>query len=187
LLARGTDTALPPLSCGHLGSGSVPHLAAEHFSQLTGMPLTQVPYRGGTPLTTDLVGGQLDLTFLPLAGPLLPVIQARKLHVYGVSAAALGTPLAQQHPLLSAHLKLQTFAHASWLSFALPRAVGESVAQRLNQHLNAALQSASVQQLAAQMGAAVSAPMSLADAARFYQAETSSLQALARSIGLQAQ
>jgi tripartite-type tricarboxylate transporter receptor subunit TctC len=186
LLARGIDTSLPPLTCGHLGSGSGPHLAAEHFSRLSGVPLTLVPYRGGTPLTTDLVGGQLDLTFLPLAGPLLAVIQARKLPVYGVSGAAAGTPLAQMHPLLSAHPKLPGFAHAAWVSFALPTAVAESVAQRLNLHLNAALQSTAVQQLASQMGAAVSAPMSLADAARFFEAETSNLQALARTIGLQA-
>ena len=187
LLARGTDASLPPLTCGHLGSGSVPHLAAAHFSRLTGVPLTQVPYRGGTPLTTDLVGGQLDLCFLPLAGPLLQVIQARKLRVYGMSAAAVGTPLAQQHPLLSAHPQLHSFAHAAWVSFALPAAAAEPVAQRLNLHLNAALQSAAVQQLALQMGATVSAPTSLADAARFFEAETASLQALARSIGLQAQ
>lgn len=187
LLVRGADTALPPLRCGHLGSGSGPHLAGEHFTELTGVALTQVPYRGGAPLATDLVGEQVDLAFLPLAGPLLAVIQARKLRVYGVSAAAAGTALAQQMPLLSAEPRLRGFAHAAWVSFALPKAVAEPVAQRLNRHLNAALLSPAVQQLAAQMGAAAPAPLSLADAARFFEAETKSLQALARRIGLQAQ
>jgi tripartite-type tricarboxylate transporter receptor subunit TctC len=187
LLARAADPALPPLSCGHLGRGSVMHLAAEHFSQLTGVTLTQVPYRGGAPLMTDLAGDQVDLAFLALAGPLLPVVQARKLHIYGVSAAAAGTALARQHPRLDEHPGLHGFAHAAWLSFAVPQAVPETVAQQLNQHLNAALQSPALQLLAAQMGAAPYRPADLAEAARFYSSERRSLQALARAVGLQPQ
>ncbi len=187
LLERASDNAQPPLSCGHLGTGSVGHLAAEHWSLLTGAPLTLVPYRGGTPMATDLVGEQLDLSFLPLAGPLLPMIQARKLRVYGLAALAEGPAPAERHRLLSSHPKLQGFAHASWVSFAAPRAVPEGVAQQLNAHLNAALQSPDLRQLLTQMGVASVVPAGLAEAARFYDDQTRSLQALARAIRLQAQ
>jgi tripartite-type tricarboxylate transporter receptor subunit TctC len=187
LLARAADRSLPPLSCGHLGAGSVGHLAAEHFSLLTGAPLTLVPYRGGTPLATDLVGEQLDLTFLPLAGPLLPMVQARKLKVYGLAASAGGVPPGEPQQLLSSHPKLQDFSHAAWVSFAVPRGVPEGAAQQLNAHLNAALQSPDLRQLLSQMGVAGVMPASLADAARFYDDQTRSLQALARAIRLQAQ
>lgn len=185
LLARASDGTQPPLSCGHLGTGSIGHLAAEHFSLLTGVPLTLVPYRGGTPMATDLVGEQLDLSFLPLAGPLLPMVQARKLKVYGLAASAGGPPQAEPQRLLSSHPRLKDFSHASWVSFAAPRGVPEGVAQQLNTQLNAALQSPELRQLLSQMGVASVAPASLADAARFYEEQTRSLQALARAIRLQ--
>jgi tripartite-type tricarboxylate transporter receptor subunit TctC len=187
LLARGADTTQPPLTCGHLGTGSVSHLAAEHFSLLTGVPLTLVPYRGGTPIANDLVGEQLDLTFLALAGPLLPLIQARKMHVYGLAAAAARPAQSEPPRLLSSHPKLRAFSHASWVSFAVPRGVPDGVAQLLNGHLNSALQAPELRQLLAQMGAASAVPTSLADAAAFYEDQSRSLQALARAIGLQAQ
>lgn len=187
LLARAADTTQPPLSCGHLGNGSLTHLAAEHFSLLTGVPLTLVPYRGGTPIITDLAGDQLDLCFLAMAGPLVPLMQAKKLHVYGVSPAAARLPLAEQYPLLSSHPKLKGFAHTAWVSFAVPKGVPEDVAQRLNGHINAALQTPAIRQLLTQMGTALPAPASLTDAARFYEDETRGMQALARAIRLQAQ
>ena len=192
LLTRGTLRSQPPLSCGHLGVGSVTHLAAEHFSRLTGMALTLVPYRGGGPLANDLVGEQLDLSFLPLAGPVLQVVQTRQLRVYGVARAddAPAVPTAPTSPAgaqrrLSAHPALQGFAHSAWLSFAVPRAVPESVAQQLNENLHAALQTPALAQLLAQLGSPLARTESLAEAAHFYQAETQRLQSLARSLQLQ--
>jgi tripartite-type tricarboxylate transporter receptor subunit TctC len=187
LLARATDTTQPPLTCGHLGTGSVTHLAAEHFSLLTGAPLTLVPYRGGTPIANDLVGEQLDLTFLALAGPLLPLIQARKMPVYGLASTAARPSQGEPQRLLSSHPKLRGFSHASWLSFAVPKGVPDAVAQQLSGHLNDALQAPELRQLLAQMGVAGAVPATLADAARFYEDQTRSLQALARAIRLQAQ
>jgi tripartite-type tricarboxylate transporter receptor subunit TctC len=184
LLDRVLDTRRPPLSCGHLGAGSVQHLAAEHFIDIAGAALTLVPYRGGAPLLTDLAGEQLDLALMPLAGPLLQVVHARKLHVYGVSAAGAGTPAAQQHGLLSSRAGWRRFDHSAWLSFAAPQAVPEPVAQRLNLHLNAALASPAVQQLALQMGASAPVPASLEDAARFYAEQIRSMQLLSRRLGL---
>lgn len=187
LLERGGDDKQPPLSCGHLGTGSVPHLAAEHFSLLTGVPLTLVPYRGGTPLATDLAGEQLDLAFLPLAGPLLPLVQARKMKVYGLASGGVVRPGAEAPAPLSSHPRLKDFVHASWVSFAVPKGVPDEVAQQLNGYLNRALQSPELQQLLQQMGVAGVSPTGLADAARFYEEQTRSLQALARAIRLQAQ
>jgi tripartite-type tricarboxylate transporter receptor subunit TctC len=189
LLARGALQSEPPLSCGHLGVGSVTHLAAEHFSRLTGLALTLVPYRGGGPMVNDLVGEQLDLTFLPLAGPLLQVLETRRLRVYGVAdadhAAAVPTLAPATHRRLGAHPALRGFAHSAWLSFAVPRAVPDRVAQQLNETLQAALQTPALAQLLAQLGSPPARPESLAEAARFYEAETQRLQALARSLRLQ--
>jgi tripartite-type tricarboxylate transporter receptor subunit TctC len=53
---------------GMVGAGSSGHLASVQFSQLTGAQLTAVNYKGGGPLTTDILGGHVNLVFgsLPL-------------------------------------------------------------------------------------------------------------------------
>ncbi|THU05557.1 tripartite tricarboxylate transporter substrate binding protein [Lampropedia puyangensis] len=60
--------ALPQgLSIGSPGTGSVQHLTSELFKQKTGIKGTNVPYRGGAPMVTDLVGNQLDAAFVTLS------------------------------------------------------------------------------------------------------------------------
>src|SRR5436190_1667841 len=52
---------------GIAGTGSSGHLAAVRFSQLTGVQITAVNYKGGGPLTNDILGGHVNLTFGTLA------------------------------------------------------------------------------------------------------------------------
>src|SRR5688572_23907679 len=53
---------------GMVGAGSSGHLASVQFAQLTGAQLTAVNYKGGGPLTNDILGGHVNLVFgsLPL-------------------------------------------------------------------------------------------------------------------------
>jgi tripartite-type tricarboxylate transporter receptor subunit TctC len=46
------------------GSGTGPHLAGELFKAMTGINLVHVPYRGGAPALTDLIGGQVQIMFV---------------------------------------------------------------------------------------------------------------------------
>lgn len=52
------------LSYASSGSGTVPHLSGELFKAVTGVNMTHVPYRGAGPALNDLLGGQVDLSFL---------------------------------------------------------------------------------------------------------------------------
>ncbi len=52
-----------PLSAGSSGNGTPPHLTLALYQKLTGVPLTHVPYKGGAPSLTDLIGGHLDVVF----------------------------------------------------------------------------------------------------------------------------
>lgn len=65
LARKSTDK---PLSYGSVGPGSLYHLIGEKFSQLSKVPMLHVPYRGIAPLLNDLMGGQIDMAFLPMAG-----------------------------------------------------------------------------------------------------------------------
>jgi tripartite-type tricarboxylate transporter receptor subunit TctC len=51
------------LSAGSSGNGSPPHLTLALYEQITGTKLLHVPYKGGAPSLTDLIGGQLDVIF----------------------------------------------------------------------------------------------------------------------------
>ncbi|OZI19637.1 ABC transporter substrate-binding protein [Bordetella genomosp. 9] len=51
------------LSAGSSGNGTPPHLTLALYQQLTGTKLLHVPYKGGAPSLTDLIGGQLDVIF----------------------------------------------------------------------------------------------------------------------------
>lgn len=51
------------LNAGSAGSGSAPHLTLELFNDLNGSKIVHVPYKGGAPSMTDLVGGHLDISF----------------------------------------------------------------------------------------------------------------------------
>ena len=73
------------LTFASAGNGTVPHLAGELFKLRTGVNLTHVPYKGGGPAITDLVGGQTHLMF---ATPIevMPQVQAGRLKVLATTA-----------------------------------------------------------------------------------------------------
>jgi tripartite-type tricarboxylate transporter receptor subunit TctC len=65
------------------GDGSPQHLAGLMFESRTGVKLLHVPYKGGAPAITDLIGGQVDMAFAPLPEA-LPHIKSGKLFPVGV-------------------------------------------------------------------------------------------------------
>ena len=73
------------LAFASAGNGTVPHLAGELFKLRTGADLTHVPYKGGGPAITDLVGGHTQLMF---ATPIevMQQVQAGRLKVLATTA-----------------------------------------------------------------------------------------------------
>src|SRR5690606_25920720 len=73
------------LNYGSFGRGSGSHLAAELFKATTGTSITHVPYKGGGPAITALIGGEVQLVFsslLPTLGP----IKAGRIAPIGLAA-----------------------------------------------------------------------------------------------------
>ncbi|MEO6748223.1 MAG: tripartite tricarboxylate transporter substrate binding protein, partial [Casimicrobiaceae bacterium] len=73
------------LSYGSAGSGSLPHLAGELFKSLTGTDMIHVPYKGGGPMVTDLVGGTTQLVIADQAS-LMPFVKDGKLRALAVAS-----------------------------------------------------------------------------------------------------
>ena len=71
------------LSYGSNGNGTAQHLIGTQFQMLTGTEILHVPYKGSAPLTTDLLGGQIDMSFDATTST-LPHIKAGKLRPLAV-------------------------------------------------------------------------------------------------------
>jgi tripartite-type tricarboxylate transporter receptor subunit TctC len=77
-------------SYGSSGIGTPPHLSGELFKAMAGVDISHVPYKGGGPAMTDLIGGQIPISFDVLSGAAS--------HIRNGSARALAMTLDQRAP-----------------------------------------------------------------------------------------
>ncbi len=186
LLAYARNPANKPLSYGSFGQGSIAHLAAEHFADLTGIQMIHIPYRGGAPVTQDLIGNQVDLSFFPLAGGAIQLVETGKIKTLGL-AFDKALPQYAKFPLLTTHAQLKPFVHVAWQSLAIPKTVPMAVAESLNATLNTIFQSPEMREFAAKNGSVIPEPAGLAQIESTYNNEITRTRALAKTIDLQAQ
>jgi tripartite-type tricarboxylate transporter receptor subunit TctC len=120
------------------GAGTLPHLTAELFKQLSGTDIVHVPYKGGGPALTDVVAGQVPMTFDTL-GTSLQFIREGKLKALAVSNP---TRLAEL-PNVPAMPEVGYGAinSGAWVALLAPLGTPPAILARLNQAANAALQS----------------------------------------------
>lgn len=186
LVEQARKPGAKELSYGSVGPGSLYHLVAERFTQQTGVKMLHVPYKGAAPLLTDLMGGQIDLVFMPLSGGVPALIKDGKVKAYGV-ASRQPHPLFPQLPTLTASKALENFEFDLWASISVPRATPEAVVERLNKTIYEALSQPELRKAYESTGNQVGKPMNPAELNRFYTAEIARYQAIAKSINLQAQ
>lgn len=170
-----------PLSYGSTGQGSLFHLVTQMLLSATDTEATHVPYRGGVPLLTDLRSGTIDFTMLPVDALLGSMVAEGRMKVLGVSSARRlqRFPAA---PTFGESRSAPALAFPSiWVGLLAPAAMSESTSVQLHKAVTEALADADVHRAIDAAGGAVPPPMSLAENARFYAADTLKLQALARA------
>lgn len=186
LIALARKSADKPLTYGSVGIGSLYHFILEDVQQATGIKLQHVPYKGNAPLMQDLGGGQVDFAVIVYSAGMGALAEQGKLKVIG-QLGAQRSELLKNLPTASEGQSLKNFSYKIWTGFFVPRNTPEDVVQRLHGAIGKALQDPGVRtQLAAQTQLA-SAPMSLDEAAKFFEAETARYRALAKKINLQPQ
>lgn len=128
LAARGGK----PLSIGNIGPGSLIHLISLSFEKAAGTPLTHVPYRGVPPMLQDLMGAQLDLAFLPVAGATVASIEQARLRIFGTTALK-PSPLFPRLPTLAAgHARFERFEMDAWGGLFVRRDTPAAAQERLH-------------------------------------------------------
>jgi len=186
-LARQADKAGKPLSFGHIGQGSMIHLMGAQWAQMCGVQLSHIPYRGVPPAVQDLAGRQIDLSFVPLGGLALDLIQTGKLRAFGSTADQSPALLPHVAPLKNLEPALRTFVHTAWGALLVPRGAPEAATQRLHAAFEAAMRDADVQAFLRSQGTDPQSPLSLAALDSFYQTEIQTHQALTRAVGVVAE
>ena len=129
------------MSFASAGNGTSDHLTAALFWQVTGTSGIHVPYKGGAPAMTDLLGGQVDATFMNINTGLAN-IRAGRLRALAVTSARR-SPLLPEVPTME-ELGIKGVTVYSWQAFAAPKGLPPELKSRLHAALVSALNDAAV-------------------------------------------
>ena len=117
------------LSFGSSGIGNSDHMAGELFLATTGLQAIHIPYKGGSPAATDLVGGQIDFYFagMPVGLPLYKGDKAKALAVTGKSRFS-GAP----ELMTMQEAGVKGYEMALWQGVFVPAGTSPNIIKELN-------------------------------------------------------
>ncbi|MFS8977087.1 Bug family tripartite tricarboxylate transporter substrate binding protein [Cupriavidus necator] len=118
------------------GNGTSDHLTAELFWQQTGTTGIHVPYKGGAPAMNDLIGGQVDATFMNI-NTAVPHIKAGKLRALAITSTRRSPILPDVPTMEEAGVKGVTVY--SWQAVAAPKGLAPEIKAKLHAAIVAAL------------------------------------------------
>ena len=133
------------------GNGTPQHIFGELFKMMAGVDLTHVPYRGGAPATTDLLGGQVQVIFSPLPES-IEYIKAGKLRPLAVTTA---TRLDVLPNIPTVGDFLPGYEGAGWLGLGAPRNTPAEVIDTLNKEMTVGLADPKIIARIGELGGAV--------------------------------
>ena len=116
-------------SYGSNGNGTAQHLIGTQFQIATGTEMAHIPYKGSGPLATDLLGGQIAMSFDTVT-PVLQHIKAGKLRPLAVTTTKRSTALPDVPTLDEAGLK--GFNVGTWFGVLAPAGTPKELVARLN-------------------------------------------------------
>lgn len=164
------------------GNGTSIHLSGELFKMMTGLKLTHVPYKGSAPMLTDLLGGQVQVTFDNLPSSIAH-IRAGKLRALGVSTAKRSPELPDVPTIAET---VPGYEASAFFGFGVPHGTPKEIVDLLNKQINLALQDADMQAKLKDLGG-LPVPGSPADFGKFLAAETAKWEKVVNAANLSVQ
>jgi tripartite-type tricarboxylate transporter receptor subunit TctC len=149
------------------GIGSPGHLAVELLEGMTGITLNHVPYKGGGPAITDLIGGHVP-SFMAVISTAVPHVQSGKVRALGVTGAKRAEALPDVPTISEAGVK--GYLAINWYGLSAPAKTPPAIAARLSKDFTAALNAPDVVKQLKDRGID-SAPSSGSDYAKFIMEE----------------
>ena len=149
------------------GTGSASHIGGELFKMMTGVDMLHVPYKGGAPAITDLMGGQIQVYFSPLPES-ISVIKGGKVRALAVTTAKRTASLPDV-PTIGEFVP--GFQINTWQGIGAPKNTSAEIVAMLNKEINAALADEKIKARLAQIGSEPN-PMSPAEFEKLVVDET---------------
>jgi tripartite-type tricarboxylate transporter receptor subunit TctC len=164
------------------GVGSAPHMCWELFRSMAGIDMLHVPYRGGGPALTDLLGGQVQ-AYMPTLVSAIEHIRAGKFRTLAVTAASRASVLPDI-PALSEFVP--GYDATLWWGIAARKGTPADILQKLNTEINAGLANPALSGRIAELGDAAFAS-SREDFARVIADDTTKWGNVIRTAGIRAE
>ena len=149
------------------GNGTSVHLSGELFKMMTGVELTNIPYKGSAPALTDLIAGTVQVIFDNMP-PSLPHIRAGKLRALAVTTATRSEALPEVPTVAET---VPGYEASAFYGMSAPKDTPPEIIDKLNQEINAGLADPKVKARLAELGG-ILIPGSPADFGRLVAAET---------------
>jgi tripartite-type tricarboxylate transporter receptor subunit TctC len=170
------------LNMGSGGNGTPAHVAGELFKLMTGVKMTHVPYRGGGPMLTDLLGGQVQVAFETVSLS-IDHIRAGRLRALAVTSATRWEGLPDI-PTVSE--VLPGFEASTWFGICAPKNTPAEIIDKLNKEIKAGLDDPKLKARLADLG---NVPLSMtpSDFGKFIADETEKWGKVIRAANIKAQ
>ena len=149
------------------GTGSTSHIGGELLKLMTGIDMLHVPYRGGAPAITDLMGGTVQVYFSPLPEA-ISNIKAGKIRALAVTTAKRSQALPDVPTIGES---VPGFEANTWQGIGAPKGTPTEIVALLNKEINAALADPNIKARLAELGS-VPSPMSPAEFEKYIVDET---------------
>jgi tripartite-type tricarboxylate transporter receptor subunit TctC len=155
------------ISMASAGIGSGPHVAGELFKMMAGVDMVHVPYRGGGPALTDLLGGQVQVYF-PTTVSSMEYIRTGRLRALAVTTATRSDTLPEIPTVAEL---LPGYEASFWYGVGVPKNTHAEIVDKLNEAINAGLADPTIKARLADLGGDVLA-LSPADFGKLIADET---------------
>ena len=162
------------------GNGTGPHLVGEMFSNLVGVRMNHIPYKGANPALVDVIGGHAQIMFATLVSS-LPHVQSGKLRPIAVTSVKRTRHLPEVPTMIESGIP--DFEAVGWYMVMAPARTPAPVMARLQAGVAEALTDPTVRERLSGDGAELVASKP-ADAMRFLQTEIKRWGAVAKAAGL---
>ncbi|MBX9777744.1 MAG: tripartite tricarboxylate transporter substrate binding protein [Xanthobacteraceae bacterium] len=162
------------------GHGTPPHMVGEMFKQRTGIDIVHIPYKGTAAALTDIMGGQVEMTF-ENPSVVIPLVQAGKLKALGVTGESRNPTIPDVPTMIEAGVP--DFVSMSFTGLVAPAGTPPAIIKQLADVLGPGLASAEVRSMMDKLGV-IPMPGTPADFGAFLARESTKWQTVAKTAGI---
>jgi tripartite-type tricarboxylate transporter receptor subunit TctC len=169
------------ISMASAGTGAPSHVSGELFKMMAGVNMVHVPYRGGGPVMTDLLGGQVQVMFAPTPTS-IEHIRSGKLRALAVTTATRSDALPD---IPTVGEFVPGYEASNWYGVGIPKNTPAEIIDKLNTEINAGLADPKMKARLADLGGPVLA-LSPPDFAKLIADETEKWGKVVKFLGIKA-